>query len=83
MTRTLPTLVGAGTVSARPLTTAPITIHTADGSSVTIRRRGIEYDLETCNARGETISTVVLGQRDVDALYLELDAHTTVEWEAA
>ncbi|MER5501355.1 hypothetical protein ABT096_29700 [Streptomyces sp. NPDC002561] len=46
----------------------PTTIHTADGSSVTVRRRGIEYDLETRNARGETISTVVMSGRDFDAL---------------
>ncbi|MFD4699786.1 hypothetical protein [Streptomyces niveus] len=59
------------------------TIHTADGSSVTIRPRGIEFDLETRNARGETIATVVMSQDDVDALYLELDEHTTVEWEEA
>ncbi|MFE6494109.1 hypothetical protein [Streptomyces sp. NPDC057748] len=61
----------------------PTTIHTADGSSVTISRRGIEFDLETRNARGETISTVVMSQDDLDALYLEMDNHTTVEWEAA
>lgn len=61
----------------------PTTIHTADGSSVTISRRGLEFDLETRNARGETISTVVMSQNDVDALYLEMDNHTTVEWEAA
>ncbi|WP_406324083.1 hypothetical protein [Streptomyces niveus] len=59
------------------------TIHTADGSSVTIRPRGIEYDLETRNAKGETIATVVMSQDDVDALYSELDKHTTVEWEEA
>lgn len=59
------------------------TIHTATGSTVTVRRRGIEYDLETRNAKGETISTVVMSQDDLDALYEELDAHTTVEWEAA
>ncbi|MBT2412659.1 hypothetical protein J7I94_19185 [Streptomyces sp. ISL-12] len=45
------------------------TIHTADGSTVTVRRRGIEYDLETRNARGETISTVVMSSDDFDALY--------------
>jgi hypothetical protein len=46
----------------------PTTIHTADGSMVTIRRRGIEFDLETKNARGETISTVVMSEDDVAAL---------------
>ncbi|MYY03081.1 MULTISPECIES: hypothetical protein [unclassified Streptomyces] len=47
------------------------TIHTADGSTVTIRRRGIEFDLETRNARGETISTVVMTADDVNALLVE------------
>ncbi|MEV0444031.1 hypothetical protein AB0I84_45300 [Streptomyces spectabilis] len=49
------------------------TIHTADGSSVTIRRRGIEYDLETRNARGETIATVVMTRADLDALLEEIE----------
>lgn len=49
----------------------PTTIHTADGSMVTIRRRGIEFDLETKNARGETISTVVMSEDDVAALLAE------------
>ncbi|MFB7919245.1 hypothetical protein [Streptomyces sp. NPDC056061] len=46
----------------------PTTIHTADGSSVTISRRGLEYDLETRNAKGETIATVVMSDCDFDAL---------------
>ncbi len=46
----------------------PTTIHTADGSSVTITRRGLEFDLETRNARGGTISTVVMNEADVKAL---------------
>ncbi|MFB8071110.1 hypothetical protein [Streptomyces californicus] len=46
----------------------PTTIHTADGSSVTITRRGLEFDLETRNAKGETISTVVMNEADVKAL---------------
>ncbi|MGW1547504.1 hypothetical protein [Streptomyces sp. NPDC002346] len=49
----------------------PTTIHTADGSQVTISRRGIEFDLETKNARGETISTVVMSEDDVAALLAE------------
>ncbi|MCQ6554771.1 hypothetical protein NPS70_16420 [Streptomyces sp. C10-9-1] len=52
------------------------TIHTADGSSVTIRARGIEYDLETRNARGETISTVVMNADDVSALLAEMEDET-------
>ncbi|WP_326742602.1 hypothetical protein [Streptomyces sp. NBC_01768] len=49
------------------------TIHTADGSSVTISRRGIEYDLETRNARGETISTVEMSRDDFVALLAQMD----------
>ncbi|MEU7243396.1 hypothetical protein [Streptomyces sparsogenes] len=49
------------------------TIHTADGSSVTIRPRGILYDLETRNAKGETIATVVMNEADVRALRREMD----------
>ncbi|MFB7823856.1 hypothetical protein [Streptomyces hydrogenans] len=49
-------------------TITPTIIHTADGSTVTIRRRGIGYDLETRNARGETISTVEMNEADVRAL---------------
>lgn len=52
---------------------AGTTIHTADGSTVTVRRRGIEYDLETRNAKGETISTVVMSQDDLDALLSEIE----------
>jgi hypothetical protein len=55
------------------LLTTPTTIHTADGSSVTIRRRGILLDLETRNARGETISTVVMNEDDASALLAELE----------
>ncbi|MET9480959.1 hypothetical protein [Streptomyces sp. NPDC006638] len=53
----------------------PKTIHTADGSSVTIRPRGneYEYDLETRNAIGETISTVVMSAADLGALIDEAD----------
>lgn len=57
-------------------------IHTADGSSVAITARGLGYELETRNARGECIATVVMSQDDLDALYMEMDWHTTVEWEA-
>ncbi|WP_406161014.1 hypothetical protein [Streptomyces canus] len=47
------------------------TIHTADGSSVSITPVGIEYDLETRNARGETISTVRMNSDDLAALVAE------------
>ncbi len=59
------------------------TIHTADGSTVSITPRGIEYDLHVRDAAGRTVATVEMSQDDLDALYLEMDAHTTVEWEAA
>ncbi|MEU0860632.1 hypothetical protein ABZ352_35495 [Streptomyces griseofuscus] len=54
---------------------AGTTIHTADGSSVTVRRRGIEYDLEVRNARGETVATVAMNQDDLDALWAEIGEH--------
>jgi hypothetical protein len=54
------------------------TIHTADGSTVTIRPSGVEYDLETKNARGETISTVVMHRDDVYALIA--DAEEALTW---
>lgn len=63
-------ITGSGTMSARRI---PTTIHTADGSLVTISRRGLEFDLETRNARGETISTVVMNSDDVSALLAEMD----------
>jgi hypothetical protein len=44
------------------------TIHTADGSSVTITPRGIEYDLHVRNARGESIATVEMNADDLSAL---------------
>jgi hypothetical protein len=52
------------------------TIHTADGSTVTVTPRGIEFDLHVRNAAGRTVATVVMSQDDLDALYAEMDAHT-------
>lgn len=49
------------------------TIHTADGSSVSIKPVGVEYGLETRNARGETISTVRMNSDDLAALIDEAD----------
>ncbi|MGP3750872.1 hypothetical protein [Streptomyces sp. IBSNAI001] len=49
------------------------TIHTANGSTVTITRRGLEFDLETRNPRGEVISTVVMDEDDVSQLLGEAD----------
>lgn len=54
------------------------TIHTADGSTVSIRPHGNHaYDLETKNARGETISTVVMNRDDVCALLEEAEEALT------
>ncbi|MDH6625748.1 hypothetical protein M2271_003559 [Streptomyces sp. LBL] len=49
------------------------TIHTADGSSVTITPRGIEYDLHVRNAAGETVATVVMTAGDLVALRAEME----------
>jgi hypothetical protein len=49
------------------------TIHTADGSSVSIRPVGLEYDLETRNALGETISTVRMNSDDLAGLISEAE----------
>jgi hypothetical protein len=49
------------------------TIHTADGSSVTITPRGIEYDLHVRNAAGATIATVAMNGDDLAALIAEAD----------
>lgn len=49
------------------------TIHTTDGSSVTVRRVGLEYDLETRDARGATISTVRMSEADLVALRDEME----------
>lgn len=51
------------------------TIHTADGSTVTITRRGLGFNLETRNARGEAISTVVMNEADVKALLTSAGVH--------
>ncbi|KDQ65739.1 hypothetical protein [Streptomyces sp. NTK 937] len=50
------------------------TVHTANGSTVTITRRGIEFDLETRNPRGETISTVVMDEDDVSQFLGEMES---------
>lgn len=49
------------------------TIHTAHGYSITVRRVGLEIDLETRNAAGETISTVRMSEREASRLLEELD----------
>lgn len=49
------------------------TIHTADGSSVNITPRGIEFDLHVRNAKGDTIATVVMSSDDLDALLDEAE----------
>ncbi|MEU1254805.1 hypothetical protein ABZ445_16145 [Streptomyces chartreusis] len=49
------------------------TIHTADGSSVSITPVGLEYDLHTRNAKGETIATVRMNSDDLSALISEAE----------
>lgn len=49
------------------------TIHTADGSSVTITPRGIEYDLHVRNARGDSIATVEMSADDYAALRADME----------
>lgn len=48
------------------------TIHTADGSSVSITPRGIEYDLHVQDAAGRTIATVEMSADDYAALRAEM-----------
>ncbi|WP_405620275.1 hypothetical protein [Streptomyces sp. NBC_00076] len=50
------------------------TIPTADGSSVTITPRGIEYDLHLRDAAGRSIATVEMNEDDVKALIAEAEA---------
>jgi hypothetical protein len=57
------------------------TIHTADGSSVTVTPRGIEYDLHVRNPKGDTVATVVMSEDDLNALADE--AVELLGWEAA
>jgi hypothetical protein len=65
-------LTGSNPVTARMIR-GGTTIHTASGATVTVRRRGIEYDLETRDAKGATISTVVMSEDDLDALVIEME----------
>ncbi|MFG2292035.1 hypothetical protein [Streptomyces sp. NPDC048603] len=54
------------------------TIHTADGSTVTITPRGIEYDLHVRDAAGRTVATVVMSADDYRALLDE--AEGLISW---
>lgn len=49
------------------------TIHTADGSSVRITPVGLEYELETQSARGNTVATVRMNADDLAALIAEAE----------
>ncbi|MEV4037708.1 hypothetical protein [Streptomyces umbrinus] len=49
------------------------TIHTSDGSSVSITPRGILYDLHVRNAAGATVATVVMNSDALDALVDEAE----------
>ncbi|MFD3952199.1 hypothetical protein ACFWRC_19510 [Streptomyces albidoflavus] len=48
------------------------TIHTADGSTVTVTPRGIEYDLHVRNAAGHTVATVEMSRDDYLVLLAEM-----------
>ncbi|MFD7646370.1 hypothetical protein ACFV5M_01710 [Streptomyces albidoflavus] len=48
------------------------TIHTADGSTVTVTPRGIEYDLHVRNAKGHTVATVEMSRADYLVLLAEM-----------
>ncbi|WP_008412906.1 hypothetical protein [Streptomyces sp. SM8] len=50
----------------------PRTIHTADGSTVTVTPRGIEYDLHIRNAAGRTVATVEMNRADYLSLLAEM-----------
>lgn len=52
------------------------TIHTADGSSVTITPRGIEYDLHVRDAAGRTVATVEMSADDYAALRADMEDAT-------
>lgn len=47
------------------------TIHTADGSTVTITPRGLEYDLHVRTAAGRSVATVQMSERDLRALLVQ------------
>ncbi|WP_199806508.1 hypothetical protein [Streptomyces sp. NRRL F-5630] len=52
------------------------TIHTANGSTVTVSPRGIEVDLWVRDAAGRTVATVEMSRADALALLDELDEVT-------
>lgn len=49
------------------------TVFTSDGSTISVTRRGIEYDLHVRNAKGDTIATVEMSADDYAALRAEMD----------
>lgn len=50
----------------------PIVIDTAHGYRVTATRVGIEFNLETTNAKGEVVSNVRMGENEFYGLYCEM-----------
>lgn len=48
------------------------TIHTADGSTVTVTPRGVGYDLHVRTVDGRTVATVEMGAADLHALHAEM-----------
>lgn len=49
------------------------TYHTAQGYTIHATRVGLEYDLHTRNAKGETVSTVRMNEDDARALLDEIE----------
>ncbi|MEU7039823.1 hypothetical protein AB0A77_02040 [Streptomyces varsoviensis] len=43
-------------------------LHTADGSTVTVQPRGVEYDLHVQDPTGRTVVTVEMSADDLQAL---------------
>lgn len=52
------------------------TIHTAHGYLVSVRRVGLEIEMETSDARGDVISAVRMSEADAVALLDELQRVT-------
>lgn len=55
-------------------------VHTAHGYAVSVRRVGVEFELETSNAAGDVISTVQMSENDARALLDDLADE--VSWAA-
>lgn len=59
------------------------TIHTAHGHSISVRRVGVEVELETSSATGDVISTVRMTEAEAVALLDKMEALTSPSGRAA